>query len=261
MTVGAQLDGGYDVIRARPRDVLLMTAAFVIPVQLVVAFLNRRVLLDRSNLFEDAFLHAGAERTTASTWGAVIGVSGSWLAHTLAAAAIAYTVAAWYSGRRPAPAESLREVGRRWPALVGAWFMVHLLETVAFLGVVVGAILVMALLVVTVPAMVVEDLGPIAGIRRSARLVRPRFGYVLGVTVLSGVLAWMIGHALGAVPQLLGLALGPDTGWVFLGIGSIVADVVASSVTAATAVLVYLDLRIRQEGLDLAWAAARELPT
>ena len=57
------------------------------------------------------------------------------------------------------------------------------------------------------------------------------------------------------------MVLGPDLGWILLGVGSIVADVVTISVTAATTVLIYLDLRIRQEGLDLAWAANRELPT
>jgi hypothetical protein len=263
MTVGAQLDGGYDVVRARPQDILLMTAAFVVPLQLVVAFVNRGALSDGGDLLDEALFHVGSDGTATDSGvlGPVLGILGSSLAHTLSAAAIAFTVAAWYAGGRPTPGDALRDVGRRAPSLLGAWLVVHLLEGLGLLAVGIGGVLVMALLLPTVPAIVLEDLGPIAGVRRGARLARPRFGYVLGVALLSGILAWVIGHALGLLPQLLGLALGPDIGWVFLGVGAIVADVVTISVTAATTVLVYLDLRIRQEGLDLAWAAARELPT
>jgi len=262
MTFGAQLDGGYDAVRARPRDLLLLAAVFVVPVQLVVAFLNREALAEGGNLLDEAVFHAGAtDAPDSSALGPILGVAGSWLSHTLAAAAIAFTITTWYTGRHPSPGEALGVVRRRLLPLVGAWALVHLLEVVAVLGLVVGSVAVMALLLPTVPAMVVEDLGPVRGIRRAAQLTRPRYAYVLGISLVSGALAWLIGHALGAVPQLIGVAIGPDGGWVLLGLGSIVADVVMISVSASTTVLVYLDLRIRQEGLDLEWAAAERLPT
>jgi hypothetical protein len=260
MTVGAQLDGGYDVVRARPRDVLTMTAVFVIPVQLLLAFLNRAALDEGNNAVDDAVFRFIADRES-GVLVPFLNVALGWLAHTFAAAAIAFTVVAWYTGGRPTAAEALAQVRRRWLPLVGAWLLVHLLEGVGLVGIGVGALLMMALLLPTVPAMVVEDLGPVAGVKRSIALARPRLGYVLGVALLSGLLAAVIGRALGAIPQLLGYLLGPDVGWVLFGVGSIVADVVTISVTAATSVLVYLDLRIRQEGLDLAWAANRHLPT
>ncbi len=262
MTFGAQLDGGYDAVRARPRELLLLAAVFVVPVQLVVAFLNREALADGGNLLDEAVFHTGATGAPdSSALGPILGVGGSWLAHTLAAAAITYTIAAWYTGRQPSVREALGQVRRRWVPLVGAWALVHALELVAVVGLVVGSAFVMALLLPTVPAMVVEDLGPVRGVRRAARLTRPRYAYVLAIGLVSGALAWVIGHALGAVPQLVGVAIGPDVGWVLLGLGSIVADVVMISVSASTTVLVYLDLRIRQEGLDLEWAAAERLPT
>ena len=261
MTFGAQLDGGYDAVRARPRDLLLLAAVFVVPVQLVVAFLNREALAEGGNLLDEAIFHAGASDADGSLLGPILGVGGSWLAHTLAAAAIAHTITAWYTGRHPSVGEALGVVRRRWLPLVGAWALVHLLELIGVLGLVVGSVAVMALLLPTVPAMVVEDLGPVRGVRRASELTRPRFGYVVGISLVSGALAWIIGHALGAVPQLIGVAIGPDAGWVLLGLGKIVADVVMISVSASTTVLVYLDLRIRQEGLDLEWAAAERLPT
>jgi hypothetical protein len=262
MTLGDQLDGGYDIVRTRPRELLLAVAVFVVPLQLVVAFLNREALSDRSNLFDEALFHAGSADDGGGTpAGAVLGVGGTWLAHTLAAAAITFLVAGWYTGSRHGLGRALREVWHRAPALVAAWLLVHLLEVVAVIAPVLGSLVVMGLLLPTVPAMVVEDIGPLAGIRRAVRLSRSRLLHVIGVGVLSGALALLIGNALGLVPSLIGFALGPDTGWVFLGVGSVIADVVSIAVTAGTTVLVYLDLRIRHEGLDLAWAAADRLPT
>ena len=258
MTVGAQLDGGYDVVRARPRDVLLLTAVFVIPLQLLVAFLNRDALRDGGSLLAEVLWRLGSD-TGGVGW--VLGFAALALAYTLAAAAITVTVIGWYAGRRPTPGDALRAVLDRGLALVMLWALVLLSVAVGLLGLVLGAVVVMALLSPAVPALMVEGLGPVDAVRRSVRLARPRIGYVVGVGVLSAVLAWLIGRALGVVPQLLGLALGPERGWVLLGVGSIIADVVWLTVTAATAVLVYLDLRVRQEGLDLAWAADRHLPT
>jgi hypothetical protein len=263
MTLGAQLDGGYDVVRTRPRDVLLLAATFVIPLQLLVAFLNREALGEDGDFGAEALWHLGTDTDTSSTGalGPILGILGASLAHTLAAGAIAVMVTGWYTGRRPSPGDALRAVRGRGVALVAVWLMVHALELVGLVALGVGALVAMALLLPTVPVLMIEELGAVDAIRRSVRLVRPRWGYVLGVGILSGALAFVIGRALGAVPQLLGLALGPDVGWVLLGVGSVIADVVTITVTGATTVLVYLDLRIRQEGLDLAWAADRHLPT
>lgn len=55
--------------------------------------------------------------------------------------------------------------------------------------------------------------------------------------------------------------LGPDLGWIALGVGAIITQMVSTTVVGAATVLAYLDLRIRAEGLDLAYAADRHLPT
>jgi hypothetical protein len=95
---------------------------------------------------------------------------------------------------------------------------------------------------------------------RSSALTSRRFWPVLGFALLSGFVASILGQVLGLLPQLLGLVLGPDIGWVALGVGSIIAQLVGTTVVGASTALLYLDLRIRREGLDLAWAADRQLP-
>jgi hypothetical protein len=87
-----------------------------------------------------------------------------------------------------------------------------------------------------------------------------RFWFLLGFAILSGLVAGAVGQILAVLPQLLGLLIGPDFGWVAYGVGSIVSTMLASIVVGASTALAYLDLRIRLEGMDLAWAADRDLP-
>jgi len=83
---------------------------------------------------------------------------------------------------------------------------------------------------------------------------------VLGFAVVSGLVATVLGQILGLLPQLLGLLLGPDFGWIALGVGTIITQMVTATVVGAATALLYLDLRIRREGMDVAWAADRLFP-
>jgi ABC-2 type transport system permease protein len=133
-------------------------------------------------------------------------------------------------------------VGRRAPSLLGAWLVVHLLEGLGLLAVGIGGVLVMALLLPTVPAIVLEDLGPIAGVRRGARLARPRIGYVRGVALLTGILAWA-----GAATQDAGVGLGSlaaaganciPAALLFLGLGTLLFAVAPRQSAGAAMALV-----------------------
>ena len=48
--------------------------------------------------------------------------------------------------------------------------------------------------------------------------------------------------------------------WIALGVGAILTQLVSTTVVGASTALLYLDLRIRLEGLDLAWRAETHLP-
>ena len=50
------------------------------------------------------------------------------------------------------------------------------------------------------PAIVVEGLGPVAGLRRSARLLRPRLWPVLGIAVLTYLVAALVGVLAAVIP-------------------------------------------------------------
>jgi hypothetical protein len=85
--------------------------------------------------------------------------------------------------------------------------------------------------------------------------VRPRYFPVMGVAVLMGVVSWLLANALSALPQFLASWIGFERGWPLLALGSIAAQLVVVPFVAAATVLLYFDLRVRTEGLDIEMTA------
>jgi hypothetical protein len=112
------------------------------------------------------------------------------------------------------------------------------------------------------PAVVLEREGPARSLARSWRLVRGSFWRVLGITLLAGLIVVVTAGVLqipfGVLSALAGggNSLLPSTGGNVAGIlisavGGVVAGAVARPISAGVAVLLYVDLRMRREGLDL----------
>jgi hypothetical protein len=262
MSMGDLLDGGFNVLRARPRIVLGLAAVFVVPVQLVVAFFNRNSLEDLQTLFDQSLSNAAArpDSSVGNPWASILGVFGTSFGQALIGASLALLVIAWYSGEQPDGREVLRRLKPRVGALFVAWLFIHLLELAGAFLLGIGSLVVMTFYVVAAPAIAIEGLGPFKGMSRSSSLTGRRFWPVLGFAILSGLVASFLGQVLSLLPQIAGLVLGPDLGWIALGVGSIINQMVAATVVGASTALLYLDLRIRREGMDLAWTADRLFP-
>jgi hypothetical protein len=120
-----------------------------------------------------------------------------------------------------------------------------------------GALFVYSRLLVTTQAIVLEDRGPIEGIRRSWRLVGGAFWRALGVMVLMGILTYMIaqfpasivsfGITLASGGSLDNLVLNQVITTLLYQIG----EIVALPLQLAVYTLLYYDLRVRKEGYDL----------
>lgn len=259
MAVGELLDAAIGVLKARPRAVLTITAVFILPAQLVLALAQRDVVASASftEVFNDPSLAGG---TTTASYNPFVVILASQLPSLMlpfVAGALGRLVAAWRAGGDLSTGEALRAAGRKWWVLAIAWFLTHLAEGVASVAFFIPAILLMALWQAAAPAIVVEDLGPIAGLRRSGRLAMTNFWPV----VLAVVGAWFVHTALDSMlpllTQLIGTAMGADSGWIVLSIGNLLTSLVTSAFLAAFAVVLYLDLRVRSEGLDLQLEADR----
>ncbi|MBV8386408.1 MAG: hypothetical protein JO248_14885 [Acidimicrobiia bacterium] len=254
MTLSDILDGSFKLLKANWRTVLLITAAFVVPLHLLSAFASRNLYQGRS--FFDAINNPSLRSSTTDSSNARLIVGGavavvSLLVAPFVAGAISKVVAASYLGGEETVGSALRATGRRAWALFAAWFLVHVLEGIGGVLCILPGLIVMSIFVAVAPAIVIEDLGPIRGMRRSARLLRPRMWSVMGIAIVAGLLASVIGNVLGTVPSGAALAIGLKYGWPLLAAGSILSALVTTPFVAIVATLVYFDGRIRQEGFDL----------
>ena len=261
MTFGDILDGAFKLLKANLRTIVLVSAVFLIPVNLVAGFFQRGVLggygllqfLNDPSLVDRA---ASGAPSDALLLGSLIAALASFLITPFIGGAVSRVVASSYLGEELAPGPVVRVTARHFLALLGAFFFALLLKLVGALLCLVGALVPMTLFLVTTPAVMVEELGPIQAMARSVTLVRSRFWPVMGIGILSGLLAsvlesilsWPFGVAVGLI--------GFRWGWVLAAVGEILPALVTMPLVAIVATLVYFDLRIRDEGFDLQMIAA-----
>jgi hypothetical protein len=261
MTFGDVLDGAFKLLKANLRTIVLVSAVFLVPVNLLAAFFQRDLLggyslfrlLDDPSLAEEA---ASAGASNAALLGTLIAVLASILVTPFVGGAISRVVAASYLGDQLGPGPAIRVTGRRFLALFGAFLFTLLVKGVGVLFCLVGVLVPMTLFLVTTPAVMVEELGPIPAMARSVTLVRPRFWPVMGMAVVSGLLASFLGNLLATPFAFAALAIGYRWGWILVAVGGVLPALVTTPFVAIVATLVYFDLRIRNEGLDLQLMAA-----
>jgi hypothetical protein len=113
------------------------------------------------------------------------------------------------------------------------------------------AIALSALYTATAPAIVIDGVGALAGMRRSWQLRRPRFWPTVGAVLLAGLLSAVVGQAITTIPTVLALGFGGPFAWVIVAASGIVAQLVQVPFLTIFSTLLYFDGRIRREGFDL----------
>jgi hypothetical protein len=261
MTMSDLLDGAFTIIKRAPATIVGLTACFVVPIQVLAAFLNRGV--------EGFDLNAAMQETNttfevggqASGWAGFVLQVGSMLTLVVVAAAIARLVSAWYVGHDLTTSQLLRgTLPIAWP-LFASCVLVHVLEGVSILGLGVLPLAVMTWFLVTAPVVGAERIGPIKAMRRSARLVHRRFWNVLGAALLGMLVENLFESAISLLPTFISFFVGTEgIAWVLPAVAGVVSQLVTMPFVAALTVLIYLDLRVRTEGLDLELRAAEAFP-
>jgi hypothetical protein len=136
-----------------------------------------------------------------------------------------------------------------------------------------AAVLIYVRLAFAAPALLLERLGIGAALARSWRLVAGSWWRTFGILALGAIIAAainglvqlpfsLVGNLVGALvgsgdAQSLGdVTSGMQIALVITNVGSVLASTVTAPFTAALTALLYIDLRIRREGLDVALARA-----
>lgn len=251
MTATDIIDGAWGVIKARPRTVFTITAMIILPLEILAAFLAQGsvAVLD---------LVASTVDSTPSSSRALLGGSGLIIAQLIQnlapfflGAAIARLVSSWYAGGDMTARQAVVAAFRKAPALLGAFAILVPIKLLGWATCGVALVFVLPLVMVTAPAIVIEDLGPVAGPKRAFELARRRFWPCVGVWFLALVVELVVNLALSIVPSMISAVVPSAIAPIVAGAGTVFAAFVTKPFMVAVAVLLYLDLRVRTEGLDL----------
>jgi hypothetical protein len=258
MSFGDIIDGVFRLLRANARALAPLLLALAVPFEVVSAYATRnsaglsQVLSNLTDL-----QNRQVSLSTTDLVLSVVAELGIFIMTPVVAGAVCRTVAISYIGEQPGARQVSRLGARRLLALVFASLMVHALELLASALCLLPGLVVMALFVLTAPAIVLEGLGPVAGMRRSWRLVKRRFWPVLGTALLGGLMASLAVSLVGLLPEALAALASPHVRAVMDAVVGTFTEAFEWALVTMLATLLYFDQRIRQEGLDLEVMAAR----
>jgi hypothetical protein len=158
-----------------------------------------------------------------------------------------------------------RVKSRMWP-LVGLSLLTAFLQLVGLALCLAPGIWLWGLWAVAVPALMVEGTTVRAALRRSRQLVARTFWRVWGIRALGALMVSIVGAIITVPFSALGLALSgtgldtltgqsgtlPVAYLVVTSVGSVVSVTFTAPVRAGIDALLYVDLRMRKEGMDIA---------
>jgi hypothetical protein len=167
-------------------------------------------------------------------------------------------------GQRISAAQSLRRVGGRAWSLAVLSLVVTVAEGAALAALVVGGVWLWGVWAVAGPALVLERTGVGGALRRSRELVRDSFWRTWGIRALGWVLRSVLAALITVPFELIALAISganpfdtnatvshPAIYVALLAVGTVLSTALLFPVSAAIDVLLYTDLRMRKEGMDI----------
>ena len=247
LTMGEILDGAFDTIRIAPSLVLGLTAMVVVPVELVLTVLERDLL--GGNPWRYVLARPWRYLVDSGTAAGDPSALAVWCAFALAlvvpalcSVAIGRVLSAWYAGTPIGLRAAVDEMLSR------SWVVVVLAPIRALLGLVFFPLV---LLMLTGPVVGIERAGPVVAFGRSWGLVQRRFGSAMNFYVQSAFLFFLLTFALNVVPLVFAEVFLGQAGWILLVLSNIAISVLLTAFIAAGTCLLYLDSRVRVEGLDL----------
>lgn len=257
--VGELLDGTFTTIRRNPRATIGL-AAVLITVQQVLVVGAQLLTGDIPTL--TGFTGNTMSLELVGGFGGLIGTLLSAVVGAVLTGMLVVVVSEDVLGRRVTAGQVWARVQPRVWALLLAAAIAGLVPYLGLVFLIVPGVILWGAWALTTPALVLERLGPFQALRRSWQLAWPAFPRVWSIRTLSELLAALM-QFLVAVPfaiagTLLAFALGTDEGGelpvvalVLVVLGGIVAGTLTAPFLAGVLALLYVDRRMRAEGLDL----------
>lgn len=183
----------------------------------------------------------------------------SLLIRTFLAGFITVVVGKAVLGRPVTLRESLAELRPRLLPLLGLTVLVTLIVAVASVFLIIPGIWLWALLSLAAPALILERGRVGESMKRSWRLVSGTWWRVFGILLLTAIAATIIsmvieipfGVGLGVTSSTADIANQSFGSQLLSTLGGIVAQTIVGPFTAAATALLYIDQRMRKEGMDI----------
>ena len=289
LSVGEVLDGSFSTIRKHPRIVFGFAAVLAIIAELIRLVVGLALNNVPAAFGQNSFSTTSTSNRTDNLNSVGAGLTGSLVSLVINALCVALlagvvtgVVGKAVIGQQADGHEILTAVRKRWFGLLVVSILAEILPWTPFVLVILGILLglvspglgvaggvlggiaafvlgglLWGRLAVAVPIFILERRGPAASIARSWRLVRGAFWRTWGLRALVTLIVSIAGSIL-SVPLLavmLPSALHGHTpstvSLVLLVIFSAVVWMITQPLIAASLTLIYIDRRMRAEGLDL----------
>jgi hypothetical protein len=159
--------------------------------------------------------------------------------------------------------DALREAANRLGSLLWLAILFSVLVTLAFIAVVLPGIWLITMWSVCVPALMFEQVGGFKALGRSFDLVRGRWWATFAALLVAVIMLFIVLFVVGLIFRGIqsGLSVGSTGLWLALNaISGIVADLIALPFIGAVIAVLYINLRVRKEALDLELLAGRMGP-
>lgn len=266
LSVGEILDGAVQTMRRHP--------ALVFGVSAIVAVVAGALDLASSYWFLSDLPDPGQlgpaatqeeqMRFLSETFGRLLATLGvtlviSLLIRTFLAGFITVVVGKAVLGRPATLRESLTELRPRLLPLLGLTVLVTIIVAVASVFLIIPGIWLWAMLNLAAPALVLEQGRVGQAMKRSWRLVSGSWWRVFGILLLTGIAAAIISMVI-EIPFGVGLGFSASSADVanqsfgsqlLAALGGVVAETIVGPFTAAATALLYIDQRMRKEGMDI----------
>lgn len=296
LTMGQIFDGAFKAIRANPMVMfvfagVLVTISTIIELALSASFFTQYFSLLSLAESDPAALDALAEDDLLGMFAGslapvLLGMVFSLIISTILSGVLTFAVSQAVLGFKPTVSQVWHQVKGQILPLFGLVILITVLMAVVpvalvfitalfifadsfglmiifglltLVGSLVWVLFVMTATVLSTPVLMLERSGPITALRRGWQLARPFFWRVLGIYLLTMILASIVTSII-TFPASMAVMFLPPTGFLIAqGVATIIATTLVTPFVAAAIALLYIDIRIRREGLatELAAAAAQ----
>lgn len=233
--VGEILSAAFDLYGRFWRTLLPLVAVVVIPLSIL-----QYGLADLARVDEVGRTTTEVNAATGLA-GAVIGL-GSVLLTILVTGAVAWAVAGILVGREPDLGQSYRFGLARFWSIVLVGILTALAVLGGFILLVIPAFIFFTRFSVSMPVLVVEGRRGTSALSRSWDLVTGHSWPVFGTLLVAGLLTGLVNSILTV----------PFAGWFVKGLLAGIASTITTPFFALVLALIYFDLRVRKENLDVA---------